>query len=46
MVKVVEFFDRAVKIAQAIQAKVGKQLKDFEPAVKASEEVKVTKDMV
>jgi len=45
-VKIVEFFDRAVKIAQAIQAKVGRQLKDFEPAVKISEEVKALREDV
>jgi len=39
MVTVVEFLDRGIKIAQSIQAKVGKQMKDFEPVLKASEEV-------
>jgi len=43
MIKIVEFFDRAAKIAKEVQSKVGKQLKDFEPALKTNDEVKALK---
>jgi len=43
IVQVVEFLDRAVQIALAIQGKVGKQLKDFLAAVETNEELKTLK---
>lgn len=44
--KVAEYLDRAVKIALSIQAKVGKQMKDFQPAAEANEELKTLKQEV
>ena len=46
MVQVVEFLDRGIKIAKKIQEKVGKQMKDFEPALKSDEEVKKLREDV
>lgn len=40
MVTVSEFLDRGLKIAVEVQKKVGKLLKDFTPALEASEDVK------
>jgi glycine hydroxymethyltransferase len=43
IIHVVEFLDRGIKIASAIQSKTGKALKDFLPALEINEEVKILK---
>jgi len=45
-IKIGEFLDRGCNIALAIQSKVGKQLKDFAPALESSEELKQLKKEV
>lgn len=40
IVKVVDFLDRAIKIALSVQQKVGKQMKDFQPSLESNEELK------
>ena len=46
MVTVVGFIDRVVKICKRVQDKVGKQLKDFNPALENDEEIKVLRQDV
>jgi len=46
MIKVAEFLDRAIKISIDLQAKTGKMIKDFIPAVEASEDVKKLREEV
>jgi len=45
-VKVAEFLDEAVKISLRVQAKVGKKLVDFVPALESDDEVKALKARV
>jgi len=46
MATIVDFFDRVIKICKRIQDKVGKQLKEFNPALEKDEEVLALKQEV
>ena len=46
MEKVAEFLLKGIEISKRIQAKVGKQLKDFLPALDEDEEIKAVAEQV